>query len=142
VPGVSRSVCARSAGRAKGFTLLEILVVVSILALATALVSPSVLATLEGARERQAVEAVRNVVQGLPLAAFRSGAAVQVDAAQLRARLDEWPAGFTLVIESDGRLEYSPEGAARGGVYRIVDPRGRVTRWKVEPLSGNVTLTS
>lgn len=140
MPFVPRYIWARSASPAKGFTLLEILVVVSILALATALVSPSVLATLEGARERQAAEAVRNVVQGFPLAAFRSGAPLQVDAAQVRGRLGDWPAGFTFAIESDGLLEYSPEGAARGGVYRIVDPRGRVTRWKVEPLSGNVTL--
>lgn len=68
-------------GLPSGFTLLELMVVLSILGLLTALAAPSLLRTI-GTWQRQAqVDAVLDQIRGLPGRARSSGADIRLDAA-------------------------------------------------------------
>lgn len=59
--------------RSGGFTLLELIVVLALLGLASALVGPPALRSIERWRTAEAFERVRVAVQSLPLAARRQG---------------------------------------------------------------------
>ncbi len=63
--------CRQSAAR--GFTLLELLIVLSLLGLLSALVAPRMLGWVESAQQRQRLQALRQELQALPQQAFLSG---------------------------------------------------------------------
>ncbi len=122
--------------RGAGFTLVELLVTLALMALVSGLVGPSVLKGLDNARERAWERSLVHALEALPLEAFRAGRALEVDTAALLARLPEWPRNRALVL--DQPLLYSPEGVARGGTLELRHPDGRVKRWQVESYAGRV----
>jgi general secretion pathway protein G len=141
MPGTSAS-CPPSPERrapARGFTLLELLVVLVLLALATGIVVPSVVRGIEGRRERAVLADVRVLLESLPVLAFRDGHALTMDSAALNARLVEratLPEGWRL--QAEPALQYGPTGLATGGAVRLLVQGRPTARWQVQPVSGMV----
>lgn len=80
--------------QARGFTLLEMIVVLALLGLATALVAPSMLRGIDSWRRQAALDALLDQVRALPGNARASGEPVVVDDKTLAAappplRIDE-----------------------------------------------------
>lgn len=132
--------CRRSPerGRCRGFTLLELLVVLALVALVTGLVTPAVLRGLDAARERGLVADVRTLLQGLPVRAFQSGSGLEIDAAALRRLVPDLPDDWRL--EVDPPLRYGPTGVAAGGAVHLAAPGRDATTWRVAAVSGEVVV--
>lgn len=84
--------------RPRGFTLLEMIVVLAILGLATALVAPSMLRGLDSWRRQAAIDALLDQLRALPGEARARGKPIVIDDAALQA-----PAP-PLRVEGDWRL--------------------------------------
>lgn len=122
--------------RPTGFTLLELLVVLALIALVSAVAVPASVQMLQAARDRALQRELQLVLSGLPLEAFRSGAALELQASALQARFQDWPAGWSFELERP--LAYSAQGVARGGRVILRTRQGREQVWEVEPFTGSV----
>jgi prepilin-type N-terminal cleavage/methylation domain-containing protein len=120
--------------RSRGFTLLELLVVLAVVALLASVVVPASMRAWEAARDRALEREVRLVLSGLPLEAFRAGTELELQASGLQSRFTDWPPGWSLELEAP--LAYSAEGVARGGGLKVRNPQGRIQVWTVEPYTG------
>ncbi len=121
---------------ARGFTLLELVVVMALMALAAGLVVPAAQRGLDAARERGIGSDLSAALSGLPMRAFRDGAAVSVDAPQLRKLVPDLPSDWSLVLEQP--LHYTGTGVASGGLVRLQPPGRSALAWRVLPVSGEV----
>lgn len=105
---------------ARGFTLLELLVVLSILGVATALAAPAVSGSIDAWRRQAAVDAVVEQVRGWPADARSAGRPLLVtddpDAAD-RAELSV-PEGWELVVPQPWRVRAN--GACEGGMLQLL----------------------
>lgn len=117
----------------RGFTLLELLVVLALMAMLTGLVAPALLRGLASAQERALRADVHQLLQGLPVRAFQSHAGLEIDATALRRLVPELPADWHL--ELDSPLRYGPTGVAGGGVVRLLVPGRDTTTWRVIAVS-------
>lgn len=120
-----------------GFTLLELLVVLALVALIAGLVAPVSLRGLDAARERGLASDLEAELAGLPVLAFRSGEALTLDAQQLRARLPDLPDDWTLSVEPP--LRYGSSGMASGAEVSLLAPGRAKLRWRVAGLTGEVS---
>lgn len=137
------SVCCRSSperGRPRGFTLVELVVVLALIALATGLVTPAVVRGLTAARERAVLADVRALLEGLPVRAYQGGSALELDAAALRRLAPELPEGWRLDVEAP--LRYGPSGVAAGGAVRLLIPGRDATTWRIAAVSGQVDVVA
>jgi prepilin-type N-terminal cleavage/methylation domain-containing protein len=123
-----------------GFTLLELLVVLVLLAGLVGLIAPAGSRAVEAARERARVQELKALIERLPLEAAREGRVILVDGPSLLRRLSEWPQGSP--IETNAPLGYSPEGVATGGALSWQSPSGQVTRWEVEAGTGRLLVSA
>jgi len=121
----------------RGFTLLELLVVLVMLSLLTGLVAPLAVNGLNAARERAVAAELRALLEGLPVRAFSAGAAQTYDAQALNKLLDDMPAGWA--IKLDAPLQYSLSGVASGGEVSLLAAGRTPVRWRVRPVSGEVS---
>lgn len=121
---------------ARGFTLLELLVVLALAALLTALVVPAAVRGLDAARERGVAADLTALLAGLPVRAFKDGESVQFDAKALTALLPELPAGWSLQLSAP--LRYSASGVAEGGEVVLKAPGRPTLRWRVVAGTGVV----
>ncbi|WP_457325702.1 prepilin-type N-terminal cleavage/methylation domain-containing protein [Roseateles sp. P5_E11] len=119
-----------------GFTLLELLVVLTLVALTTAVVLPATMRWLDSANERGWREDFVALLSALPTQAFASGRSLELDADQLRALAPELPADIELRI--DKPLRYGVNGAAVGGRIELRRGDRTVQQWRIEPISGRV----
>ncbi len=119
----------------RGFTLLEMLVVMALLALVAGVAAPPVARWLENAELRGWRADVRARIERLPVDAYLSGTPLEVDAAALLQGLAAQPAGARLTLERP--LRYAANGAAEGGWVRL-EAGGQVQRWRVQPMTGEV----
>ena len=122
--------------RWRGFTLLELLVVLALVALVTGLVAPVAYKGLSAARERGALADLSALLEGLPMRAFRSGAAQSYDGRVLASLLPELPAGWRVVTEPE--LRYAASGVAGGGVVRLLNADALLAELRVLAVSGEV----
>lgn len=120
----------------RGFTLLELLLVLALLAMLIGLVAPAGQRALDGASERAQFRRVEDVLRGLPYEAFRQGRPMRIDAAALRERLPELPPAWQ--IEMEQPLVYSPSGVSSGGEIVLKQSGGLVHRWRVSPVTGEL----
>lgn len=122
--------------RSAGFTLLELLLVLTIIALTVGLIAPSSSRWIDSVRERGWSDDARNTLSGLPLKAFADGRPLTVDAQALRLMLSELPGDAEL--ELDRPLRYSATGLADGGRLVIRLASGRKLEWSIEAVTGRV----
>lgn len=122
--------------RHAGFTLLELLVVLSIVALMLGLAAPAGWRAIEAARERAAVQELESRLQRLPLQAWQSGQPLAVGAAELQRGLSNWPAHWSLLLPE--RLEYGSNGVAKGGTVAVLVDGQRRHSWRIEPQTGRL----
>jgi prepilin-type N-terminal cleavage/methylation domain-containing protein len=122
--------------RARGFTLLELLVVLALAAMLTALVVPAAVRGLDAARERGVAADLTALLAGLPVRAYKAGVPAQFDAVELMALMPEMPAGWRLQLTSP--LRYSAAGVAEGGDLVLHAPGRSGLRWQVVAGTGAV----
>ena len=141
MPKISVS-CRRSLERSgsRGFTLVELVVVLALVALATGIAAPAVVRGVAAARERGVLADVRVLLEGMPVRAVQSGSGLDMDAAALRRLVPELPAGWRL--EVDPPLRYAPNGVAAGGAVRLLIPGRDPTTWRVAAVSGRVEVVA
>ncbi|WP_422012257.1 prepilin-type N-terminal cleavage/methylation domain-containing protein [Roseateles sp.] len=122
-----------------GFTLLELLIVLAVVAMATAVVVPIAGRWLTAAQERAWRGDLKVRLLELPVMAFARGRPIELDADALRAFLPSFPAELELHLSAP--LHYGATGVASGGIVEVYRPRERrpIARWQVEPVSGDVT---
>ena len=133
------SVCCRSSPErrpASGFTLLELLVVLALVALVTGMVTPALIRGLSAARERGVAVDLRVLLEGLPVRAFQSNAGLELDAPGLRRLVAELPDSWQLEVAP--ALRYGATGVASGGTVRLLAPGREPLAWRVVPVSGEV----
>lgn len=124
----------------RGFTLVELVVVLALIAMATGLVAPAVMRGVDAARERGARADVRALLEGMPVRAYQGGAVLEMDAAALRRLVPELPESWRL--EVDPPLHYAPNGVAAGGVVRLLIPDREPSVWRIAAVSGQVEVVT
>lgn len=119
-----------------GFTLLELLVVLAIVALASSVALPRAVAWLESAERRAWRVDLRAQLERYPVQAFLTGTPQQVDAERLRRDgATPWPADAEVALTQP--LRYAASGAASGGELRLRLGAWEA-RWRVAPVTGDV----
>jgi len=119
-----------------GFTLLEILVVLVLLALATGLVAPAGARWLDAARQRAWQEDLRAQLANQPLRAFHSGQALVLDAQAVRELVSDMPKD--VVVELSAPLRYGPSGAASSAEIRLRRSGVPAVVWRIVAVTGEV----
>lgn len=116
---------SRAGGAARGFTLLEMLVVLAIGALLVAIVVPGLKRMLESVELGGQRKAIVTQLDGLGYRSYASGkryVLAGTPAADDAAPLD-WPAGWKLEVPRP--IEYAFNGQCSGGRLVLVAPDGR-----------------
>lgn len=117
----------------RGFTLLELLVVLALMGLAAAVAAPRVLTWAESAQQRALLGSVRTHLQEQPSAAFFAGR-TQV----LTPRPEGWdlPPGWQLY--SPQPIVYEANGMTAGGLLELRTGEQVLARWRIEAPAGQV----
>jgi general secretion pathway protein H len=137
-------------GEARGYTLLELIVVLLILGAAAAVVAPSVGSLLWRSRLDQATERAASLLHDARAAAARSGRSVTVelsaDGRELRSPTDTLRLEPPLRIEasqSERTVVFYPTGLAAGARWIVRDSEGEQARTaviEVSLLAGEVVV--
>ena len=142
---------------ARGFTLIEILVVIALMALAAGVVPVAFGKLYEGAQYRASVRAALDAMRAARLHAMSSGTETRFVVAMRERRFGaegvpgaaayELPAPLEMHAEmaaqelgDDGSLavRFLPQGGASGGSLDILRPSGAGVRLRVDWFSGRV----
>jgi prepilin-type N-terminal cleavage/methylation domain-containing protein len=125
--------CRRAEARAAGgFTLLELLLVLALVALLSGLVAPRMWQWVQGARVRAGVDSARAELEALPRRAFADAKRVRVDANSPLVL----PAGWRLELAAP--LAYEANGMTTGSRVRISADNAVLVDWVVEAPAGTV----
>lgn len=126
--------CRRADARARrGFTLLELLLVMALVALLTGLVAPRMWQWVQSARLRAGTDSARASLEALPRQAFGEARRISVDAKSAALPL---PAGWRLELSAP--LVYEANGMTMGGRVRLEAEHQTVADWIVVPPAGTV----
>lgn len=101
--------------RAPGFTLLELVVVLSIMGLAAALAAPSLIRSVDSWQARSEVESVADQMRGLPASARAAGRTVVVDAETLASADAPLRTGDGWLLRTDAAWRVRANGYCEGG---------------------------
>lgn len=123
--------------RQAGYSLLEVLIAIAILALAIALSIPSMAALLERHQARQAFTAVNVWLTDQRTLARTSGAMIAFDEGDSPARAADLPQGWSASFL--GPAQIYPSGACAPMRIQILSPRQRVWERTVAPDQCRVT---
>ncbi len=121
--------------RVHGFTLLELLVVMTLVALVAGVVAPAASRGLDAATQRGARQDALALLQSLPVRAQAAGQPQAWDAQALSAALP-LPEAWEWQLERP--LRYGPNGVAEGGQVALSLGDGERLRWRVQAFSGEV----
>lgn len=116
---------ATAASPAGGFTLLELIVVLSILGLVTAMTAPAVLQGIASWERQAQVDVLVEQVRGLPSQARGSGRAIEISNAALASDAPPLLAGdgWELSVPTPWRVQAN--GICETGVLVLRHPSGR-----------------
>lgn len=118
------------AGTGGGYTLLELVVVLALLGLATALVAPAGIRTIESWRRATDVDAALDALAGVGTEAARQGRGMTLEAGAVPAdELDGLPLGWTVVL--DAPLEVQANGACSDASGELRDASGYSRRFEL-----------
>lgn len=125
--------CHRAdADAARGFTLLELLLVLVLVALLTGLVAPRMWKWVEGARERAGIDNVRTELEAMPRRAFAGARRIEVTTSGPLALPQGWR------LELSKPLIYEANGMTPGGRVRIVSGGRVLADWIIDTPAGAV----
>lgn len=117
-------------GQPKGFTLLELIVVLALLGLATALVAPSGFRMISSWHRATDLEASLQTVSALSVAAASEGRMRMLETGSVDADLlSGMPEGWR--IELDAPLTVQANGACSDSLGRALGPDGHVQKFEV-----------
>jgi len=125
---------------ARGFTLLELLVVMALVAMVLGLVGPASMRAIDAAQERGIAADLEAALSALPLQAFRSGQELTLDVGQIRQLVPALPSSWA--INLDRPLRYGSSGMAAGGQVTMLVPGRMAVRWRVAAVTGDVRLAN
>lgn len=135
---------------ARGFTLLELIITLFVLALAAGLTAPSIARSMDALRARTEIAGFSAVLRQAREQAITTRRArrvvvdtrahqVQVLAGDEVQRTRPYPARWTIEALAEGTLalRFDPQGTSTGGDWRITadDARWRIT---IDPFTGRV----
>ncbi|HVV64322.1 MAG TPA: prepilin-type N-terminal cleavage/methylation domain-containing protein [Rhizomicrobium sp.] len=136
---------SEAGNRSSGFTLLETLVVIAIMALIAALVAPDMERTLEGLSLQQSVRLLQADLRVARGTALRTGQKVDLEATN-GGREYDWiggtrymPAGVTLQMSNP--IVVYPDGSVVSANI-VMAARGRRYAIAVDPVTGGVTVSA
>lgn len=105
--------------RGAGFTLLELVIVLGLIGLATAIAVPAVLRTVESWQWRGELERLQDAIRGLPAQARQRGADIVVDEASIAAgAVLPPPEGASLRVPRPWTIHAN--GVCEAGVVELV----------------------
>lgn len=118
---------------ARGFTLLELLLVLALVALLTGVVAPRMWQWVQGARVRAGIDSARAQLEALPGRAFAGAQRIDVGIKDPLVL----PAGWQL--EPAAPFDYEANGMTLGGRVRIYGPDHVVLAdWVIDAPAGTV----
>jgi len=118
-----------------GFTLLELLVVLALMALAAGIAAPRAVGWLDAARERGWRDDFRSYLEALPVRTFLKGEALTLEAKDLLQAVPGAPDETEIYLPKP--LGYDALGVASGGT--LVLSRGKLKEtWRIEAITGKV----
>jgi len=113
-----------------GYSLFEVIVVVAILAVASAVATPSLIRTLERQEAHATVRSAARILAELRVEAVASAAPVRAEA--IRERLEAaMPPGWSVSLS--GEPAFDATGICEGGRLVITSARGRRWGFSLEP---------
>lgn len=121
-----RAECRRD-GDASGFTLLEMIVVLAIMGLATAMVAPSMVRGIDSWRRQSVIDSLLDQIRALPGTARARGRPVEVSNASLAGKEPplEVPDEWTLRVPAEWQV--NGNGVCNGGKVEIGNALGTRT---------------
>lgn len=115
---------ASSAARASGFTLLEMIVVLAILGLATAMVAPAAIRNIDAWRRQAEQDSLLDQIRALPGNARASGRAVEVSEATLASGKPPLQVAADWTLSVPATWHVHPNGVCDAGEVRIGNDHG------------------
>jgi len=127
--------------RQGGFTLLELLVVLMIVAMSASFAGPSLWASYVKSNERSTVHAFANALGQLRQDAFHQGRTVRLPAMAEGEALGN--RGFPVLadgwlLEKSTALRFLPSGVTNGALFYLVSPVGNRWQLTLAPLDGHI----
>lgn len=136
-------VCRHSYSRSRGFTLVELLVVLTIAATVGALVGPNLWQSYQRANERLTVINYAHELTVIRRALMKSKRSLSVgtdelSVANVNARLPELATGWVIVANTE--IFFLPTGVTNGGQIDFESPGGRSWRLNLGVLDGKLDV--
>lgn len=131
----------RAAPRPRGFTLLELVVVLAILGLVAALAAPALLRGIDSWQRKAQLDALVEQVRGLPAHARQHGRALRIDDALLASADSPLAPGPGWTLAAPVPWTVRPSGVCDAGELEVGQAGGRTARLRVqapfcEPVAG------
>jgi len=125
----------RAARSMRGFTLLEMLIVLTLVALIAGIAVPNFVRMMESFTASTKWSALLNEVDGLPYRAYAEGKPIRLSADNAPQLLSALPQGWTIRVEAsatsrpgfnngDGVVNYRENGWCDGGRITFATPEG------------------